>query len=411
VDGAQVKQARLAFILLLATAAPWGANLFGGSTTQLIDTAASGPLDYVKLAVVIVAAIMAWRARPRTGMPLPGWLLLGYAAAAAVGAWLGSDSTSGVERAARFALVVLAVIWAVGRIGLTTALRCVTGVAVVMALAALGAVATGLQPLVSGSRLGGYLPALAPNVLAEVLVTGILAAFGLWMERQLAVRWVLVAELLLGFCLVLTGSRTSLGALVAALAVALLRSLFTARPLRAFLGLAFAGIAVGVSLLVQWNTSLDLWGSLATRGGSAGLDPTLSGRTLAWQVAIASNQTTTQHLFGQGLQVKQVYIPRGLTEYVAQGIDSSWLSAYVAAGWVGAVLLGAAVLVALLATLRSGRIGALAIVAAMAVSSFTESSLADISFGLVLFVTAAVAGRRDAAEPAVETADAPAVTA
>jgi O-antigen ligase len=360
----------------------------GGDASQLGDASASGPLGLAKLAVVVVAVSLAYRSRVAEKIPSPIWALLGFAAAATVGALVASEP-QGALRGVRVAVVVLAVTWAVSRTGLIAALRCVAILAVGMVLASLLALLVGLQPLVGDGRLAGYLPGLQPNALAIVAVGGLLALLAMWTQRELRTLWLLFGVALLGLGLSLTGSRTALGALAAGVVVLLIRSI-TKGFWRACL-LGYSIVLTGLlALWVEWNSRFSILSTVLARAGEVGLDPTLTGRTYAWDVAAGLNRTLVERLFGQGLQLKVVLVPRGNID-VYQGIDSTWWAAYLGAGLIGAVLLALAVTLGIFTTFRAQGVGTFAIIVAMTAGSFTESSLADVSFGLTLFVVAAAA--------------------
>jgi hypothetical protein len=88
-------------------------------------------------------------------------------------------------------------------------------------------------------------------------------------------------------------------------------------------------------------------------------------------------------LLGEGLQLKTVQRMVGYG-VVEQPIDSSWFSAYADAGIVGVCLLAGAVVVALDTVRRTRSLSIATVLVAVLVGSYSESSLADVSFALVL---------------------------
>jgi hypothetical protein len=139
---------------------------------------------------------------------------------------------------------------------------------------------------------------------------------------------------------------------------------------------------------VRANAPISILADFLTRGGSAPLEATLTGRIFAWGAANELHTNTLHRTIGQGLQVKSVYRPIGIRiiNYTQQGIDSAWFSTYVSGGLVGVSILSAAVVALAVLALRCKSIALLTLLAAALASSYTESFLADVSFTLTILL-------------------------
>lgn len=376
----------LAWTALLATTFPWNftspySESGGGDTAT----------DLVKLLILGGALLLVSRTRERGTASLATALLVGYAAVALVAALLPPISVDGAIRAARLAIVVVTACWIGASLDLRAVLRGILWLAVPLGGLALAGALSGLG--IQQDRLHGFLPFLHPNVLASIVGLGLLAAVALWAQQELSNPRALASVALSAAALSMTGSRTALAA--------------TALGVLVVLGAAFAR-STGRVLLLVWVGSLAVIGAawvavlteltpfafvseLFTRGGTATIDPTLTGRTAAWELALNTHHDGVRDALGQGLQVKTVARLVG-DEVLAQGIDNTWISGLVAAGWIGATLLVAAMVVLLGTALARRAAVPLAVLVVVLSSSWTESSLADVSFALVCALTCSVAG-------------------
>jgi hypothetical protein len=392
------KRARFAWYLLLATAFPWESN----SSTVGLATSVSSALNFAKLLVLAIGLAAAYSARRRLPLTIPHRLFGLFATITAFGALLATDpSLDGALRSGRLLLMILATHWVGSRLGLVAVLRHMLTFVCILAASSLGAWLIGLKPLVDG-RLYGYLPPLHPNVLAAATAFGLLSAVLLWSRRKLGTVLFTALTLLLLFTLLQTGSRTAAASAAVGLAVIGLHGLIQKR-LRIVLFFGVSALVLVGATWIQFNTAFDPLVEVVTRGGEAPIDPTLSGRTFAWESVETVHVNALETVIGQGLQIKSVNRQLGGSVYVDQGIDSAWLSVYVSGGLAGVLLLASAIVAFFCLAAKRRSVELLALLTAAVASSWTESFLADLSFVLavLLGVAAAVAGEQD--EPAPES--------
>jgi O-antigen ligase len=371
-----------ALLVLLLTSFPWVAGADEASSVE------SSLINAVKLALVLAAAATAVWAGPARPLPLGHLLIAGYGLVTAAGALVAAHDVGAAIRSGRLILLVVVVGLLAGHLTQEQLLRAIAGAAGAVAGTTLLASAAGLAAPVADGRLTGFLPPMHPNILASLCMVGLVSMVGLWLQHGLPHRWLLVAPVLVAV-LVGTGSRTSLATAGVGIAVVLVAAALRGRQ-RAT-GLVLWLLAAGGLVLVgASSSSLRAFVlALLTRGGTATIDPTLTGRTYVWADAAAYHSTIMEKTIGQGLGIKA--LPRWVgNTFEVQGIDSTWYSAWVAGGAMGVVLVGGALVAWLWAAARRSAT-ALALVVAIAAASPTESVLADISFGLVvlLAVTAA----------------------
>jgi len=127
----------------------------------------------------------------------------------------------------------------------------------------------------------------------------------------------------------LTGSRTSLAALVVAAVIMAVR--MTALRRRTLLL-----IAVSLPAIAYLVMGTDLLASVFNRGGEAKV-ATLSNRTIAWEAALQMDRDVWQTWFGQGLAQKTISVPGQWWD--TQMLDSSYISALVQGGILGVILI------------------------------------------------------------------------
>lgn len=375
----------LVWAALLATTFPW-------SITPPVTDVDNGNLvvDVVKLAILCGTVAVAVQIRKPPPFPLVIKLMLGYASVALLAAALPSLSVDGVLRAVRLWIVVVGVCWIAQCLSLREILRGISGVAAVLGGMALLGEVTGLG--VGGERLYGFLPYLHPNTLALIVGIGVVATVALWVKQDLVTLAALSATAVLTAALVLTGSRTALATTI--LGTLIVLGVAFARRVGRVLILAWLGAALLVGL--GWVAALTKVDPVAyvvdlfARGGKTPFDPTLTGRTAAWDIVLNTRQDWIRDVVGHGLQYKTV--PRQVgDEVLAQGIDNTWISASAAAGWLGLALLIAAAVVMLGRTVLHRSAPAAALVIVVLAGSWTESSLADISFPLAVVLACTVA--------------------
>ena len=306
------------------------------------------------------------------------WLAVYLGLAAASGAIAAIDTLASLVLVARIALlgVVLILVaraysWRQSVAALVTTLLGVGAVAVI----------TGLPSLAEG-RLEGGVPPLSPNALAQVLTVPLIAIA--WMCFNRAARWPHVAAVPALLLLVwLTGSRTGLAALL--VAIALLALLAERVSVPAFVTTVLA--VPGALYVAGWTPLLR---TFIERDDARSL-MTLNSRTVAWDSAVDYADTTTERLIGAGLTLKQ--IPVSAMYRDQQILDSTWVSALLQVGMIGAGLLAAfviAVIVAASRCPRSQRSLLIALVIYLTIVSILESGMFDASVGFIVFFTAAL---------------------
>jgi hypothetical protein len=132
----------------------------------------------------------------------------------------------------------------------------------------------------------------------------------------------------------------------------------------------------------------------ATRG-DAESTMTLNSRTVAWQAAVGYADSGVTQLLGSGLSVKEV--PVSAMYRSTQIMDSTWVSAIVQAGWVGAATLAVMTLLTLTRSLglpNPERSLVFAVLVLLVVRSVLESGLFDASAAFIPFLCFSLAIQR-----------------
>lgn len=228
----------------------------------------------------------------------------------------------------------------------------------------------------NGNRLTGAIWSMYPTQVAQygAVTAGILAV--LWMGRKVSGRVAVVGVTVAITEVVLSHTRTALGALVAGLIVAGL-SLGNARVRRFFTS---AAIITAVAAVIA-ASAITSW--LARGENTAGI-LSLTGRTNFWAAVLNTPRTPFQEIFGFGISNASV---NGLP------IDSNWLSAYMQEGILGVMVCALMLLVLfaaiLLKTSGLARALALFLVTYVLVASFTEDAFSDVSTYLMHLTVAA----------------------
>lgn len=369
----------LASLALLVTAAPWTSP----EATAVGVTNLHTGLTKAKLVVWGLAVGLAViRGRFRHMASGIVTLLLAYACVTLLGGALLGD-TSSVARSLRFAVVVLAVAAIAGRLPRGDIVRLTIGFAVTVSASSLAGALVGGARLYH-RRLQGYPLPLHPNLLGFIAALGILLAAALWSERGLSSKHIITVVAVLAPALVLSGSRTSIAALVLGLAGLRIRA--TGARSTALVGVLVALAAVVIVL--QIGTSYKPLSSLSTRGGTTTVTGTIDTRTSEWSAAIDANRTPTEKVFGKGLAVKTLAVNLPFAE--SAPIDGTWYAAYLSAGLAGVVIL--AVLLASILSVAYRTMDRLLLSTALfvAVTSALTDVLNDVSIGLVVLVALAI---------------------
>ena len=360
------------FILLIGASIPWRSKTYyeGGVDSVVL---AKAVLSLVALGLAVLVTF-GRPVRPLRAVPLI--FLLCYLACTMFGAWNTGYLIPGVVIATRVLLLAVAVIVLTRAYSPYTMLGSL--VAAVGTFVAVGA-ATGIGSLAEG-RLAGGIPPLHPNEMASG--SAVVMLYCLWRVSAGQDTWVHLAVIAAaGGVLVATGSRAALVAMaVASLIVVLHTQAIRMRTL--VLGLALAPVAL-------WMLAgTDLVRTLLFRDQTVERLSTLSNRTIAWQAALAPQDSPWQTWFGGGLQLKRIEVPGQF--WTVQILDSSWVSALVQAGRVGLVVCALWVLYSALTTLRSpARLRALqlTLLLYLTLRGLLESGLFDASTSFILFFT------------------------
>jgi hypothetical protein len=372
------RRATVAWLALVVAACPWQTL----AVTAYGEVQTGSAADAAKLILTGMACALAFLVRvPRLRYSWPVKALLGYALVTALGALAGADPSSSLQRAVRFIIVILAVVWITSRLPRAYLGRLFVQLSLAISVIALMGRAVGLSPLGQEGRLAGYLPPLPPNVLGILAAAGLLCAAALLARRELTVRMFALVAPVLGVVLLLTQSRTSMvGLLVGLLALAGPR-LTTRGPLIVGL-IAFALVVAG---LVQTTTNSRPLTSLLTHNGKTTTTASLGSRTSEWKAVLQLNNTNLKQAVGQGLAAKSVEVNLSSTRYAP--VDGSWPAAYLSAGLVGVLLLASAVIAFVRMAIREHDDLALAIIAFLVVNSLAADVFNDITVVLILLLS------------------------
>lgn len=367
---------------VLALLAWRSGDYYSGGVDPVV--AAKGVLSLVALAI----AFWLWSSRPPVNvLSLPTVALVGiYLVVSVFGAWATGGIGGSLVIAVRVAMIQATVMFVVSCTPMRRVLQTFFGT-----LAAIGLclAVTGVRTFLEDGRLSGGFMSVSPNELALLLGLPTLALVWCLLEGYGSV--LAVALLVpLGSFTIMTGSRTGLIGIVAGLALLLL----LARQLR--LGVVVSGlVAIPVGFYL---VAFSPWLSNYFERSGEGRITTLNSRTIAWTSAFSSPKDWWEQWFGSGLAVKTVSVSG--TYWDTQVLDSSWVSAYVQAGWLGLSILAlwaVTVTVSAVKATRPARSLLVAAVVYLLIRSTLGNGLIDahILF-LMMFVTATVAESKGA---------------
>ncbi len=387
--------AHLVWVLILASTIPWRKNVYydGGADAVVLGKAA------LSLLALALAAYLARDGLRRLAVPVaPVLLLVAYLGVTVIGGYASEQLSAALVLAVRVAILASVVVLLYARFPG----RVVLG-SLVHVLAAITVLATlsGLPSAASG-RLQGAIPPLNPNELALMASVCLLWTFAKMVRAQETAFDLACLAACAGVVL-LTGSRASLAALcVAIVAMALKASAFTPR--------SFAVTALLAPVLAYVAVGTDLLSSVFLRGGERGVT-TLSNRTIAWDAALTSDRDPWQTWFGAGLSQKKISVPGQW--WNTQLLDSSWISAIVQGGLIGATIVVVMVLTTLYCAARAPRTaqGALwlGLVVLLAGRAFLESGLFDSTTAFALFMVVAFGCRERPDTPVAQPPPSPAL--
>lgn len=352
------------FLLMIAATVTWRTKVYfdGGLDPVVVG---KGLLSFIALATAFVARRRVLKPYPMGTRSL--WIIVAFLGISTFGGWTAGEFSSSAILAARVLVLAFAVALLVRTFSAERLIRSLLSAMLVVGL--IGAV-SGLGGVLDGAlRLRGGLLPFHPNEIA--MLCGV-PALGMWwlimQHRARPYHWVSIAGIL-GITW-LTGSRTGLIALIIAMALMLVQARRLAPPVFLLTVAAIPALAylvLGTSLIEDYFD----------RGGDANI-ATLSSRTIAWSAAFTFPDTEWIRWMGSGLVQKK--IPVEGQYWDVQGLDSSWISALVQAGFLGMALFGIWALVALVSSSRATampRMLFVSIVVYLLIRSVLESGLLD----------------------------------
>jgi len=368
-------------LLLVGATVTWRAKVYyeGGVDTVVV----------LKALLTVLALAVAWQAYRRCREPRPlgartMWFLAAFLAVSTFGAWSTGEVEASAVLSVRALLLALTVVLLIRAFPSDVVLKSLlTATGTFGVLAAI----TGFGSYASGERLQGTMPPLNPN---EIAVLCALPAVGLgWLaltHRSQGIHGALMAGLLA--VIWATGSRTVLFALLVALFVMALQSRRLGPVIACtlvFVFFAFVYVATATSVLTGYFA----------RGGDENV-ATLNSRTIAWSAALSFPETEWVRWMGAGLATKLVPVQGQYWDQ--QLLDSSWISALVQAGLIGALILLLWALCTCWASLRvpaPTRMLYSALVVFLLIRSVLESGLVDSTPSFVtFFLVSMLADRR-----------------
>jgi hypothetical protein len=384
--------------------------LVGASVSWRQKVYFDGDLDPVVIAkglLTVIALMMCLWVRLNCARPNPVGrrtvtLVAALVAVATLGGVFSGDGMSSAIVAVRVAMVGIAAYLLVRSFQVDVLLR-----ALFTSMAAVGmlAVLTGaVKVAAGGGRLEGGIPPLAANEIALLCGVPALALAWRYLSHRGRSRDLVVVLVLLG-AVVASESRTGLAALVVA-GVVMLAQARRIPPLA--IGLLAAAVVGALYVAIATNVVAGYFGR--SDEGSVG---TLNSRTIAWSAAMDLHQGPAAWLLGGGLAMKK--IPVSGQYWKTQGLDSSWVSAWVQGGAIALGLFAVIVVGALVSSWRTPKPYRMLITGVLVfqfLRSFLESGLMDATPSFLLFMTMAMlaeAGSRPILQTAAQ--DWPAVEA
>ena len=368
------KRVTLVWLLLFASGLSYSAD---------VGLAAGIPLRFEQLgtALALGAAFffaLNFNRRIRLTGSWPVWLYAVLPVIALFAPLAGAGGVGTLFRAARFlfALLIMALLapaWRTDPWVLANAHARALRLAIAAALLSL-AVGMGFD---REGRLIAQLPALrAPQVgQFAALLIGISAVQGMTRAPRLPRigLWIFLATV----ALVLSKTRTATVALCVAFVVTLIFLLVShSRARRVFATV----LLVGPLVYLVMQPAIRAW---FERDQSSELLTTLTGRTKAWALVYSFPRTGFQELFGIGYGDKSIF---GLP------IDNGYLAAYQETGKVGLVAVCVIMLILLLRALAyprtANRALAIFLIVYVAVASYTETGIGDMSAYVMHLVVA-----------------------
>lgn len=387
---------RWALFLLIVATSTWRPQVFyeGG-----VD-----PIVAMKALIVLGTIALAWFARterPR-GRRLDDsvtWLLTGFLLCSTFGGWVAGHGKVDLILGLRVFMLAVALVLLVKTF---PAARLVRDLIAIMALISIVAIVTGLPAYAAGGeRLRGGIPPLHPNELAFACAIPSIGLGYLLIHRETRLRHILLFGFLMGG-LWLSGSRTSLLGVLLALVIVLVQ----AQVLKRWIAICLASL---IPVLVYIALGTGVLNQFANRGGE-GRITTLNSRSIAWAAAGDFPATEFNRWFGSGISIKM--IPVAGQYWEDQALDSSWVSAFIQAGWIGIAIMVAWWLLVLARSFRlplSLRPLVQGLLAYILVRTVLENGMVDSSpMFVAFFLLSLVTMRRDLADERTEITRVPA---
>jgi MFS family permease len=376
-----------AWVLLLLAGLAWSIDEPGYLVTL------PGRAEQLGAMVAVVAA--GWIAlRHNPTMNVRGtwfiWLFALLPVISVVGPLTGSAGAGAIVRATRFgiSLGILALLSPTWRSDPFALVRTHVAAARALLAAALVSYALGVGRNVEG-RLIAQVPALVPPQVAQFAAVAAGLSVVAMLGRTGSMRHNAVWAVAGVAALLLSQTRTAAVALIGGLLIAALALVSTSERTRATL---VAVLLVAVPAVVVGSGAVATW---FRRGQSEENLDTLTGRTKAWDLVYDWPRDPYQRLFGVGYGDKSV---EGLP------IDGGYVATFHETGTLGLVvaitIMSVLALCAMLDRRPANRAVALFLVTFVAIASYTETGIGDMSayvLHLVLaFTVLALAGRSGA---------------
>lgn len=361
----------LLFLLVIVGVVPWRKDaIYEGGTDSVV---------LAKAAIAMIALAGAAVLRLRTHRPFP--IGLGPAGALSLvllisllGAFQVGNESATIVLVARVFILLTTVLLILPCAPWSHVLGCYLSA---MGMLAVVAGVTGLGTLSEG-RLGGGVPEIHPNDLAELATVPLVGVIVHALRRGVQIRHFVAGAVLLTL-VVASGSRSALLGLGLAVAVAVLT---TGRLERRIVAVLL--VCLPIAYIVTNFTGI--LGSLASRGGTNAASGALDSRFDVWRLVLAWRWESWEKWIGIGLSVKEIEVDDKWLD--TQVLDSSWVSLLAQTGVVGAAITAIVLIWCILAALqsRSRRSALLPFLVLLVVRSITESGLVDSATPFILLV-------------------------
>jgi O-antigen ligase len=335
-------------------------------------------------------------AAPRFSFRLPATYLFyfGYLFVAAATGFQLLNPVGTLLRVGRFGLAIAIPIllwrWLAGRSHLFLSAHRTAHLLMGLLVLAGIAVAPGSAWTAAGRLQGIFLPMLPPRVgeIGAILVGLTATALTFRKVRGLPAGIFITLGLML---LILSRTRTAAVALLAGLIVAFCltrRHRLGRRALRTILLL--------VLLAIPLLAPIQAW---VVRGQGTEQLSSFTGRTHAWSAVVEQQASWRTVVLGHGLGNKAILLRRGEGDLDVMAIDNGWLTLFWETGLLGVGLVLSAVVAAIAGVLRAPtpyvRAATGFLVTYVAIASFTETGLSDLSAQTLHILVAAGAAYAD----------------